>query len=281
MKPVIGCVISEANYSWTPVPRDFIWNSMDPGKQKIIVLSDGCIAQIDKFLHVPKKVAWMMESPQLWRHEALAGTRKFIFKNLHKFDKVMTTEMDLVNKNPEKFVYQNQAILQVMPDETRIYEKTRFCSISAAGLKSRPGHLIRNEIAGKYKGTIKPVGKAWQSYNRNREGYMDYMFSVVTENCKVDDYFCNQILDPIACGTIPIYWGSPSIGKHFNMDGIIPFDTIEQFDDIIRRLTPDNYWERFDAVKENLEILKAQYRMPEDTMWNNVLKSLYEEACNK
>jgi len=277
-KPIIGCDISEHNYSWIPIPRDFVWDACTPEQCRVVVLSDHCIKKIDKYSHVPKKVAWMMESPHLWQYEGLKTVREFILSNLDKFDRVMTTEMQLVRGNPQKFVYQNQSIPQVMPYETKIYEKVKFCSVMVSEKNFRPGHRLRHLIAGKYKGIVHPLGYAWKPVNRTWEGYADYMFSVVSENCKVDNYFSNQILDPIACGTIPIYWGSPSISATFNSKGIIEFDTIEQFEKIISNLSPDDYWLRMDAVRENLEIVNKWHRLPEYTMWKNVLKELYEST---
>ena len=58
-----------------------------------------------------------------------------------------------------------------------------------------------------------------------------------------------KITDCFVTGTIPVYWGSPSIGKHFNIDGIIIFD--DKFD--MNILTKETYMSKMDYVKDNLE----------------------------
>jgi hypothetical protein len=37
----------------------------------------------------------------------------------------------------------------------------------------------------------------------------DYMFSIVIENAQVGRYFTEKLIDAIALGTVPVYWGGP------------------------------------------------------------------------
>jgi hypothetical protein len=57
-------------------------------------------------------------------------------------------------------------------------------------------------------------------------------------------------------GTIPIYHGTKSVKDHFNMDGIIMFDTIDDLENIISGLSKEMYYSKMSAVMENMEKAK-------------------------
>ena len=73
------------------------------------------------------------------------------------------------------------------------------------------------------------------------------MFSVAIENN--DQYFSEKLLDCFLTGTIPIYYGTPSVGKWFNTEGMIILE--DSFD--IESLTEEMYYDKLDAVKDNFE----------------------------
>ena len=56
-------------------------------------------------------------------------------------------------------------------------------------------------------------------------------------------------MDCFATGTIPIYYGTPDIGDHFNKDGIIVLD--DNFN--IYDITVDLYHSKKETIKENFE----------------------------
>jgi hypothetical protein len=90
------------------------------------------------------------------------------------------------------------------------------------------------------------------------------MFSVAIENN--DQYFSEKLLDCFLTGTIPIYYGTPSVGKWFNTEGMILLE--DSFD--IESLTEDVYYDKMDAVKDNFErALKME--ILEDFIYENYL----------
>mgnify|MGYP001251266876 CR=1 FL=1 len=95
-----------------------------------------------------------------------------------------------------------------------------------------------------------------------------FMFSITIENGKADDYFTEKLLDCFATGTVPIYWGTKSICKHFNMDGVIQFDTLEELDSILPTLTVGHYLEMRQAVVDNFH-RAAKFFIPEDWICAN------------
>ena len=82
------------------------------------------------------------------------------------------------------------------------------------------------------------------------------MFSIVIENCKEDYYFTEKLIDCFLTGTVPIYYGCPSIAKFFNEKGILSFSNPKECFDIITTLTKEKYDEMLPFIKENFE--KAQ-----------------------
>ncbi|MFK5281820.1 hypothetical protein ACI3PL_19910, partial [Lacticaseibacillus paracasei] len=50
-----------------------------------------------------------------------------------------------------------------------------------------------------------------------------------------------KLIDCLTTGTVPIYWGCPSIEKFFNLNGIIPFDAIDELDKILDSLNEESY----------------------------------------
>jgi hypothetical protein len=82
----------------------------------------------------------------------------------------------------------------------------------------------------------------------------DYMFSIVVENCKEDYYFSEKLIDCFLSGTVPIYYGCPSIDTFFNINGIIMYDTVDECLDIIRNITPEKYSQMLPYIEENFAI---------------------------
>ena len=99
-------------------------------------------------------------------------------------------------------------------------------------------------------------------------GLKDYMYSIVVENGKHDLYFTEKLIDCFRTGTIPIYWGCPSIGDYFDIDGIIMFDNINELNEILNHLNEEHYAKMLPHVKNNFK--KAEnYLLVEDWLYKN------------
>ena len=55
-----------------------------------------------------------------------------------------------------------------------------------------------------------------------------FRFSVVIENIRADFYFSAKLINCFVHGTVPVYWGAPSIAAFFNASGMIVFETLEE-----------------------------------------------------
>ena len=92
----------------------------------------------------------------------------------------------------------------------------------------------------------------------------------VIMNSQKDSWYTEALIDSFACGCIPIFFGCKDIGNHFNIDGIIQFDSLPQLAKIIPTLTPELYNSKLEAVKENMEIAR-KYKTDYDYLHVNYL----------
>lgn len=81
-----------------------------------------------------------------------------------------------------------------------------------------------------------------------------------------ETYFTEKIIDCFACGTIPIYLGSPDIGDYFNPDGIISLNA--NFD--IKNINEEIYNIKKEAIQENF-LKSLEYNVLEDWIYKKYL----------
>ena len=137
-------------------------------------------------------------------------------------------------------------------------------------------HKFRFELANKCKeegladtfGTFD--GGGFVSFD---ETVKNYMYSIVIEN-EIDDYwFTEKILNCFAYCCIPIYLGARKIDTIFNPDGIIKIDItdFDNIDKILKNCTKEEYFSRFEAIKENY-YKSLKYKSTSDLLYENYLE---------
>lgn len=151
--------------------------------------------------------------------------------------------------------------------EPKICDKTKLVSMIASNKRICAGHDLRLQWVDRLRNDLDLYGVGFNPIDSKEQGLCDYMFSVAIENAVYESYFTEKILDCFATGTIPIYIGTPDIGDFFNSDGIIMLD--DNFD--IRSLTPELYYSKIDAVRDNFERVK-EYIYVEDYVSKNYFK---------
>ena len=93
----------------------------------------------------------------------------------------------------------------------------------------------------------------------------DYRYHFCIENIKRDYWFTEKLIDCFVTGTIPLYWGCPSIEDFFNIDGMICYDEVKELPNILQTCNKELYLSKMDAIKENFELAK-KYRLAELTI---------------
>jgi len=78
-------------------------------------------------------------------------------------------------------------------------------------------------------------------------------FHIACENQVMTNMYTEKILDCFRTRTVPIYYGCTNLDKYFNVNGVLQFDTIEQFEHIVNNLTPEDYDRMQPYIEENYQ----------------------------
>jgi len=209
---------------------------------------------------IGKKYAWLLESKYI--KPSIVNEVKVNYKKyLDVFEFIFTHNQELLSLD-SKFKWCPAQGFWIK--EPKIYEKTKMISMISSNKAMTEGQRTRLQWVEMLEDQIDIYGRGINEIALKEEGLCDYMFSVVIENGFYESYFTEKILDCFATGTIPVYKGSPDIGKYFNKDGII--DLTEEFD-----VSEEIYFSKMDAIKENLEKAK-EYEVLEDFIYLNYFK---------
>lgn len=258
-------------------PKLFEWTTEDvPTK----VFIDRGIAYGMNYEKQPneKKIAWIAESRAIFYGFSIE--KESFEENINKvcdaYDAVFFADKEFCAKYPRvKFSFAGSNLPWCK--NKQIFSKSKLVSMFASSKRVTIGHEKRHKYAEMFKNKIDLFGGAAGSkrlgvnnspWPDKSEALNDYMFHITIENDSYPTYFTEKITDCFATGTIPIYWGAPDIGEHFNMDGIILLN--DNFD--LNSLTPELYNTKLDAIKDNFN--RVQNLMSSDDILFNKIKEL-------
>jgi len=193
---------------------------------------------------------WIIESPLILEHFSKGFFEK-ICNEKDKFVKIYTHDRTLLESS-DKFTFKSHGDCSI--EEYQFLDKTKLVSMISSNKRWVIGHDFRHQIIEKCRGRFDLYGRGFNDIDRKETGLNNYAFSVAVENCKKDYYFTEKIIDCFRTKTIPIYWGCPSIGEFFDKRGIIQFDTIDEFENIINSLSYPKYYDVIDAVETNYKL---------------------------
>lgn len=101
--------------------------------------------------------------------------------------------------------------------------KTKFCCM----VVSNPDCAYRNRFFEKLS-AYKPVDSGGRFMNNigynvpNKSEFIkDYKFVISFENSEYPGYTTEKIVEPMLCGSIPIYWGNPLVNREFNTKSFV------------------------------------------------------------
>jgi len=84
-------------------------------------------------------------------------------------------------------------------------------------------------------------------------------FNIACENEIMPNMFSEKLVDCLKTKTVPIYFGCTNIQQYFNPKGIIQFNTIEEFENVMSSIKPGMYEEMLPYVEENYELSKKYW----------------------
>jgi len=179
------------------------------------------------------------------------------------FDFVLTYDKEFLDRG-ENFLYYPHGRCWI--NNYQNDKKSKMCSIFASDKRTTVGHVLRHDVIARFKDEMDVFGRAYKSVEFKEEGMSEYYFSVTIENSVQEYYWTEKIVDCFATKTVPIFWGSRSVSEHFNEDGIIFFDTIDDLEDILTNMSDKQYDKMLPAINENFAKVE-EYRIPEDWMY--------------
>ena len=152
-----------------------------------------------------------------------------------------------------------------------------MCSIITSNKNFTSGHALRHTITNKIienniqvdiygDGFIPLKSSETKSFDENHtarhesnekiKGLKDYMFSIIIENTKKDYYFTEKLIDSFLTGTVPIYYGCPSIGNIFDKKGMIIINGIDDCLSALEKINQNKYEHMFPYIQNNFEKAK-------------------------
>lgn len=217
-----------------------------------------------------------MECPEIYKYynsrdPHIFNPYEWIKHNHQDFDYVMSPFYLLKELVGDKFLWVPGLSSRIKYPEFGMYEKHKNMSIVASFKDWTYGHKLRHIIIKEFKDHFDVYGSGYNNII-NTHGKLvsiaPYRFSLCILNAIEDDYFTEALTDVLAVGTIPIVFGTKNICKYWNPDGIVVFQSLEEFRSLLPSLTRQYYESRIDAVIENIEITK-KYMTTWDFIYDN------------
>jgi hypothetical protein len=248
-----------------PFPNlPFRWDRRTTDQRRLTVYTDDSLAEVTHSRDHGAKVAWLLESPLATRY-----AYEWMLYNFEQFDRVLTFEQGLLEALPNS-IFVPLGGCWIHESERRVHAKTHNVSIIASAKRSMVGQKLRHKIIRKYGHLIDAiVGHGYAPIDNKVHGLANFRYSIIIENCRRNYYFSEKLIDCFVTGTIPIYWGCPSIGLFFDKSGMICFEHISELKSILHRIGADDYESRQAAVRRNLKTAR-QFVYPEYAFWKAV-----------
>lgn len=209
---------------------------------------------------------------------------------------VLTYYEVILNNNPKAryFIMANTWV-----DPFFDYKK-KFCVSTIVGgklIQGFEGHLMRHELWYRQNeitipknfylsNDVKFVGVDYNNaltlplvsgIKNSKTPMFDCMFHIAIENHSVNNYFTEKVIDCFLSRTIPIYYGDKNIGKHFNENGMIMVNNVDEIIKVCNMLTPVAYERMLPIVLDNYETA-LDYQDANIRIKNGILKVLEEKT---
>lgn len=248
-------------------PSNFKWVFDKKSKDDIEVYLDyDMFGGIES--NCPNKFLWICESRGIIPQQMhFLKTNASNIQSIYK--KIFVHDHELLEISPI-FSYCPPAANSTWVIDRAIHPKKKLVSMVSSGKTMCAGHHFRNNMMIQFRNTGYPIdyyGRLFNPFEKKEDVLRDYCFSITIENERYSNYYTEKLMDCFACGTIPIYYGTPDVSKMFNMDGIILLD--DKFD--INMLSEDLYYSKMDAIKDNFERCN-NHRSSDDYLYDEILK---------
>lgn len=240
--------------SWNDTFKEFdidlnIKYGYPENENDLLIVTDFSIFDYDR--RYKNIIAWIVESPAILIYDDPNFFNKIV-KVEDNFRSILTHNKNLIESSKKyKFFPYNDTWIKY----NQYTNKSKLISMILSNKCMVEGHRFRYDIYKNLPAGVDVFGRHINTIDDKTTGLNDYYFSIAMENCKEDYYYSEKLLDCFKTKTLPIYWGCPSIGNFFDIDGIITFDTKDELYSILNTLTVDDYYSRLKAIENNYKLV--------------------------
>lgn len=268
-----ACFIGDESATKGRIPRLLYWDRFNYSLDNHFYTDD---LVFNRKWKPSKKYAIFMEPESLQpkKYKTILHDKAFC----SEFEYIFTSNNSLLFEIPNARPLINGGVYVGTPygggqiSDEQFMHKSKNISIVSSSKSLCELHRIRLRLAKYYedRDEVDCYGSyGGKGHIKISDSLMDYRYSIVIENDIQDYWITEKICNCFAAMTVPIYIGSPQIGRFFNGDGIITVDKnkLNDLDTIIQRCCEKDYEERLLAIKDNFYRVKSYYCM-EDWLIN-------------
>ncbi len=257
--PGQSCSVAQQESSRVRYVRDqLVWDG-------ITVFTDGqMFTPAVVAVQSPVKIGWLQE-PRALHPENYVHS----WHVRHQFDAILTHDQELLDADPSKYRFTVRGGVWTPREQWGVYPKTRDVSMILSEKRTLESHRLRHAIADAslpidlYGARGTPIG-----YDKSI-AYRDYRYAVVVDTSNERNWFSEHLLDAIAFGCVPVYWGCANISDFLGDRAVLSFASLGELVEYLPVLTEEIYTRRLPFVYRTLERLDT-YRVTEDWQAMNV-----------
>jgi hypothetical protein len=238
----------------------------DLKNKPISVFNDYHNVSYEQLTFNPYNILMVMEPNQLF------GIHDWALQNAHLFSMVLTWGQDILDKCPNAvfFPFGISWLDKEYVDNVDKLDKKFEVSFLCGGKQRIEGHHLRHRLH-KREDEI-TIPKQWYytlpDYDygdghhivtdiNGKKRLWDSMFSICVENSSNRGYHTEKIIDAFLSKTVPIYWGCPNLEElGYDVNGFIYCNDENEIIEVTNKLTPEDYFNRKDAINHNYELAK-------------------------
>lgn len=219
---------------------------------------------------------------RIWLIEPNQDLYDWVVDRQSNFSEIWTADKDVLSKVAHARFLTNAGCWIRPEDRGMGHHKTKNVSTIASNKRGPGGYNLRHLAIRTFK-SIDAYGSEYTqlsgpTQSNKIDGLRNYRFHLCIENCRRDYFFTEKLIDCFMTGTIPIYWGCPSIARFFNVNGMILLDEIDPMASLayhMKDLSRDNFarslYERMlQPAMDNYDRAK-RYVLTEEVIMRNLL----------
>lgn len=206
--------------------------------------------------------------------EAIINSRQPFIDNHKSFDMILAYDEEILKAcpNARQYVWGTTWVTSSTYNAINVSRKKKWVSCLTGMKQLTPAHAYRKMLYNSQlslnialpitwfrssKGNVLPAFGNNPLIGDSKDPlFVDYQFSVVIENCRLNNYFTEKLVDCLITKTIPIYYGCPNISNWFDTRGWIILETtsIQEFRAKCEKLP--SYDAHINVINENFERAK-------------------------